>query len=124
MQRTHHGHSINESLQHWVVTTWIYQIVLACALGFVIGWLARKTLKFAHNRRLIDHESFLAYGIGLALFTLGVTGLLGSDDILACFVAGNSLTWRDFYRVEASEEDTFQDGESALRVRRCRRAHR
>lgn len=111
MQRGVKGRSISESLQHWVVTTWIYQILLSCVIGAVIGYLARKTLKFAHNRRLIDHESFLAYGVGLALFTLGVVGVLGSDDVLACFVAGNSLTWRDFYRIEASEEDTFQDGE-------------
>lgn len=70
----------------------------------------------------------LAYGIGLAFFTLGVVGCLGSDDVLAAFVAGNrlviprstspsrwmltlvggSLTWQDFYRIE-SEDDTFQD---------------
>ncbi|BGP22763.1 hypothetical protein JCM10295v2_001654 [Rhodotorula toruloides] len=109
MQRTSHGRSINESLQHWIVTTWIYQILMSCVIGALIGYVARKTLKFAHTRQLIDHESFLAYGVGLALFTLGVVGVLGSDDVLACFIAGNSLTWRDFYRIEASEEDTFQD---------------
>ncbi|GAA5885336.1 hypothetical protein JCM6882_009575 [Rhodosporidiobolus microsporus] len=100
--------SISASLRHWVVTTWLYQIFLACALGAVIGFVGRKTLKYAHNHSYIDHESFLAYGVGLALFTLGVVGVLGSDDVLACFVAGNSLTWKDFYRIEASEEDTFQ----------------
>jgi hypothetical protein len=47
-------------------------------------------LKEAERRELIDHESFLAYGVGLAFFVLGVTGTLGSDDLLACFVAGNS----------------------------------
>ncbi|GAA5989255.1 hypothetical protein JCM10908_001228 [Rhodotorula pacifica] len=109
MQSGAKGRSISESLQHWVVTTWLYQIGLSVVIGAVIGYLARKTLKFAHNHRLIDHESFLAYGVGLALFTLGVVGVLGSDDVLACFVAGNSLTWRDFYRIEASEDDTFQD---------------
>lgn len=39
---------------------------------------------------------------------LGVVGVIGSDDLLAAFIAGNSLTWQDFYRVEA-EDDTFQD---------------
>lgn len=112
MQSTTHGRSINESLQHWIVTTWLYQIFLSVAIGIVIGFLAAKTLKFAHARQLVDHESFLAYGVGLAFFTLGVVGVLGSDDVLACFVAGNSLTWNDFYRVEKHEhDDTFQDGE-------------
>ncbi|KAI5478602.1 Cation/H+ exchanger [Pseudohyphozyma bogoriensis] len=100
--------SVASALQHWVVQTWLYEIFLACVLGGLIGFLARKTLKEAHKRKLIDHESFLSFGIGLAFLTLGVVGVLGSDDVLACFVAGNSLTWRDFYRIE-SEDDTFQD---------------
>ncbi|GAA5931447.1 uncharacterized protein JCM15063_001470 [Sporobolomyces koalae] len=107
MERPGSG-SINASLQHWFVTTWIYQILLACVIGAVIGWIARKTLKEAHRRQLIDHESFLAYGVGLTFLTLGVVGVLGSDDVLACFIAGNSLTWSDHYRVE-TEDETFQD---------------
>lgn len=71
--------------------------------------LPSKTLQEAHRRQLIDHESFLAYGIGLSFFTLGVVGVLGSDDIFACFIAGNSLTWRNFY-VNEMEDETFQDG--------------
>lgn len=70
MERPGSG-SINASLQHWIVTTWIYQILLACAIGALIGWVAKKTLKEAHRRQLIDHESFLAYGIGLTFLTLG-----------------------------------------------------
>ncbi|GAA5957625.1 hypothetical protein JCM3765_001459 [Sporobolomyces pararoseus] len=107
MERPGSG-SINASLQHWVVTTWLYQILLACAIGALIGWIARKTLKEAHRRQLIDHESFLAYGIGLTFLTLGIVGVLGSDDVLACFIAGNSLTWSDHYRIE-TEDETFQD---------------
>lgn len=85
MERPGSG-SINASLQHWVVTTWIYQILLACVIGALIGWIARKTLKEAHRRQLIDHESFLAYGVGLTFLTLGIVGVLGSDDVLACFI--------------------------------------
>lgn len=35
---------------------------------------------------------------------MGLVGIIGSDDLLACFVAGNSLTWDDWYRRE--NEDT------------------
>jgi hypothetical protein len=31
---------------------------------------------------------------------MGVVGIIGSDDLLACFIAGNSLTWNDWYRIE------------------------
>ena len=37
--------------------------------------------------------------MGLAFLTLGVVGTLGSDDILACFICGNSVTWDDFFRL-------------------------
>lgn len=48
------------------------------------------------------------YGIGLAFLVLGVVGALGSDDLLAAFVAGNSLTWNDYYRIE-NEDEKIQD---------------
>lgn len=58
--------------------------------------------------RLIDHESFLSFGVALTFFTLGVVGILGSDDILCCFVVGNSFTWDDWFRKE-TEDHAFQD---------------
>jgi NhaP-type Na+/H+ or K+/H+ antiporter len=63
-------------------------------------------LTFAH--RLIDHESFLSFGIALTFFTLGVVGILGSDDILCCFIVGNAFTWDDWFRVQ-TEDHAFQD---------------
>lgn len=36
----------------------------------------------------------------LQLFLLGVVSLIGSDDLLACFVAGNAFTWDDWFREE------------------------
>jgi NhaP-type Na+/H+ or K+/H+ antiporter len=60
------------------------------------------------DARLIDHESFLSFGVALTFFTLGVVGIIGSDDILCCFVVGNSFTWDDWFRVE-TEDHAFQD---------------
>ncbi|KAK4053853.1 hypothetical protein OIV83_001509 [Microbotryomycetes sp. JL201] len=108
MERRQNGWSYGLVVGHWVVSTWLYQIALACAIGAVIGYLARKTVKITHKRQLIDHESFAAFGIGCSFLVLGVVGVLGSDDILACFIAGNSLTWCDYVRVE-TEETAFQD---------------
>lgn len=60
------------------------------------------------NDSLIDRESFLAFGVALTMFTMGWVGIIGSDDILACFVVGNALTWDDWFRIR-SEEDSFQE---------------
>lgn len=37
------------------------------------------------------------------LFTIGICGLLGTDDLLACFVAGNVMNWNGLY-LEESEK--------------------
>jgi hypothetical protein len=34
---------------------------------------------------------------------MGTVGLIGSDDLLACFVAGNSFTWNDWFRLETEK---------------------
>jgi NhaP-type Na+/H+ or K+/H+ antiporter len=42
------------------------------------------------------------------LFLMSMTGFSGSDDLLACFVAGNAFSWDDWFRQE-TEEAHFQD---------------
>lgn len=77
-----------------------YEIGFSIIIGFAVGYVARKLLKFSEKREWIDKESFLVYAIALALFLMGSVGLLGSDDLLACFIAGNSFTWDDWFREE------------------------
>jgi NhaP-type Na+/H+ or K+/H+ antiporter len=39
---------------------------------------------------------------------MSTTGFSGSDDLLACFVAGNAFSWDDWFRKE-TEEAHFQE---------------
>lgn len=69
---------LSKVMGEWVVSIWIYDILLSCAIGAFIGFVARyvlslcllllrysvadlsnrrKTLKEAHRLRLVDHES-------------------------------------------------------------------
>jgi hypothetical protein len=41
------------------------------------------------------------------LFIVGTVGLVGSDDVLACFIAGNVFTWDDWFRLE-TKDDSLQ----------------
>ncbi|KAI9343710.1 Cation/H+ exchanger [Pilaira anomala] len=92
--------TVGEAIFKW--SWWImgYQIGFSIIIGFVVGFIARKILRFSEERKWIDKESFLVYAIALALFLMGTVGLLGSDDLLACFIAGNSFTWDDWFRTE------------------------
>ncbi|PWN47075.1 hypothetical protein IE53DRAFT_272624 [Violaceomyces palustris] len=102
------GTSVGTEIGRWVYAVVVYQILLSICFGAVVGYLARKTLRWAESRQYIDKSNFFAYGFGLALFTLGTTGLFGSDDILACFIAGNSFTWDDWFRLRTEDND-FQE---------------
>jgi hypothetical protein len=41
------------------------------------------------------------------LFIVGTVGMIGSDDVLACFIAGNVFTWDDWFRLE-TKDDSLQ----------------
>ena len=81
----------------WFGETWGYTIILSVIYGIVVGWLAKELLHFAEEKKFVDRESFLVFAIALALFITGTCGMIGSDDVLACFVAGNVFTWDDWY---------------------------
>ncbi|PYI15748.1 Na/H antiporter [Aspergillus violaceofuscus CBS 115571] len=88
----------------WFYEIWCYDIILSIFYGVVVGWLSRTLLHWAEENRYVDRESFLVFAISLALFTLGTCGLIGTDDLLACFVAGNVFTQDDWFRLETMDD--------------------
>ncbi|KAK6540241.1 hypothetical protein TWF694_009056 [Orbilia ellipsospora] len=84
--------------------TVLYTILLSVAYGCVVGWLAKDLLHWASEKKLIDRESFLVFAIALALFIVGSCGMLGTDDVLACFIAGNAFTLDDWFRLETLDD--------------------
>ncbi|KAJ5619622.1 Na/H antiporter [Penicillium lagena] len=50
----------------WVYETWVYTILLSVAYGVVVGWLSRKLLHWAEEKRYVDRESFLVFALALA----------------------------------------------------------
>lgn len=91
----------------WFAFTWGYTILLSIVYGAVVGWVAKELLHWAEERNYVDRESFLVFAIALALFVLGTCGLVGTDDVLACFIAGNAFTWDDWFRLQ-TKDDSLQ----------------
>ncbi|KAE9981870.1 hypothetical protein BLS_004248 [Venturia inaequalis] len=98
------NHSAGTAIGLWFYETWVYQIVLGVAYGAVVGWLAKETLHWAEGKGYVDRESFLVFAVALALFIIGTAGMIGSDDVLACFIAGNTFTWDDWFRQETLDD--------------------
>ncbi|KAG4438781.1 hypothetical protein IFR05_005758 [Cadophora sp. M221] len=95
------GGGIGVALGNWATETWVYIVFLSVLYGIVVGYGSAKVAKFALRRKWIDTESYLLMPTGLGLFLIGTCGAIGTDDLLACFVAGNALNWDGQYLAEA-----------------------
>ncbi|KAF8267323.1 Sodium/hydrogen exchanger family-domain-containing protein [Lactarius quietus] len=93
-----------EAMKDWILVSWLYQIVLSIIWGAILGYSFRHLMKFCEKKDLIDRQSYVAQYVSLALLTVGTTTLLGSDDLLACFVCGTAFAWDGFFnkQTEAS----------------------
>lgn len=104
MEGTSQSGGASKALGCWFGETWCYTIILSVAYGVVVGWIARVLLHKAEERKFVDRESFLVFAITLALFIVGTCGMVGSDDVLACFIAGNAFTYDDWFRLETLDD--------------------
>ncbi|KAE8539786.1 hypothetical protein D1P53_003723 [Cryptococcus gattii VGV] len=98
------GHAVGE----WFYMTWAYEIILGVVIGAILGFCARKFMKFAERKRLIDRQSYVAQYVSLAVLSIGVTSLLGSDDLLSAFACGCAFAWDGFFN-KATEDAVFSN---------------
>ena len=99
--------SVGKGIGFWFADTWVYVVLLSVVWGMIYGYVGRKALKLMDHLRYVEREGFHGFAIFLALALVGTCGLVGSDDILACFVAGNVMSWDDWFRRETID-DSFQ----------------
>ncbi|GAB7364537.1 hypothetical protein MBLNU230_g5344t1 [Neophaeotheca triangularis] len=99
--------SAGEGIGYWFADTWVYVVLLSVVWGAVFGLIGGKALKLCYSVRYVERESFHAFPVFLVLLLIGTCGLVGSDDILSCFVAGNVISWDDWFR-EQTMDDSFQ----------------
>jgi len=96
------GHP-NEVSLHWFCYTILYECIFGAIFGFIVGYIARKAVRAAHERDMIDRESFLVFYFVLALFCAGAGSMLGMDDLLIGFAAGVGFS-NDGWFTEKTEE--------------------
>ncbi|KAK1749394.1 na h antiporter [Echria macrotheca] len=84
----------------FIGTTCVYVVLFSIIYGLAIGYMAKALLRQASTHKFVTRESFLVAAVAMALFVIGTGGAMGTDDVLACFVAGNAFTWDDWFRLE------------------------
>ncbi|CBQ71014.1 related to Na+/H+ antiporter AnNHA1 [Sporisorium reilianum SRZ2] len=105
---TQNRDNTRHAIAQWFYETWAYEIILGTILGALIGYLARKFMRFSERNKLIDRESFVAQYISLAIASMGVNVLLGSDDLLAAFACGTAFAW-DGWFTKQTEDSNFSN---------------
>ena len=82
------------------------QVILGIVIGSLLGFSFRHLMKFCQRHDLIDRHSYVAQYLSLAILTIGLTTLLGCDDLLAAFACGTSFAWDGFFNKQ-TEESVF-----------------
>ncbi|KAJ4311766.1 Na+/H+ antiporter [Neodidymelliopsis sp. IMI 364377] len=93
----------NKVAFHWICYTILYECLFGAVYGVIIGYAARRLIRMAHEKDLIDRESFLVFYFVLALWCAGSGALLGLDDLLVGFACGVGFS-NDGWFLEKTEE--------------------
>lgn len=102
--------SQGEALSHWLLQTVLWGVGAAVVAGIFLGYGAGRLLDWAEEKDIIERKSILAYTIALSLLALALVHLMGSDGILAVFVAG--LTFDGI--VNSNQREESEDIQEAI----------
>ncbi|KAI0051221.1 hypothetical protein FA95DRAFT_1554803 [Auriscalpium vulgare] len=93
-----------EAIGKWFLVGWLYEVVLGIVLGALLGLAFSNIMKYTQRKGYIDRESYVAQYLALAVFTIGITSTLGSDDLLAAFAAGSAISWDGHFNRQTEDE--------------------
>lgn len=85
-------HPLRSALTEWLLETLLWEIGAAVAIGAAVGAAAGWTERESSEHALLDESSLLTITVAFSFAVLGGVKLLGSDGILAVFVAGILFT--------------------------------
>jgi NhaP-type Na+/H+ or K+/H+ antiporter len=96
-------HGLAKGVWIWSMRIMLWGVACAALLGAVIGAVSGMAFAALHKRGYIGREPLLTITVALSLLSVGAVKLVGSDGILAAFVAG--LAFRGVARVSEQQED-------------------
>jgi NhaP-type Na+/H+ or K+/H+ antiporter len=79
---------VGDAVKQWFLITVLWQCTLGLLIGLTIGRCANKLLRFSDSHHYISQPSFLVFYLLLAILSVGVGSILGSNDFLIAFGAG------------------------------------
>ena len=101
------------ALERWLLDVLLVGVVVAVAFGAATGYAAAVALRRADERGWVEGHSLVGLSVALSIFVVTVSKLIGSDGILAAFVAGAAFNF-GIDRKEEFEEENVQEAISKL----------
>lgn len=99
-----------EALAHWLVTTLLWEVGAATALGLLLGYGAGKLLRRAEEAGAIEQKWRLIYTAALGLLAIGLGKLIHSDEVLVIFAAAATFD----QVVSAPDRKNEEQGQEAV----------
>jgi len=78
----------SDAIKEWFLITILWQCALGITVGLVLGKTANRLLRFSDRKEYINRSSFIVFYLLMAVLSVGVGSVLGSDDFLVAFGAG------------------------------------
>ena len=72
-------------------------------IGSLLGFSFCQLMKFCQHHDLIDRQSYVAQYLSLAILAIGLTTLLGTDNLLAAFACSTSFAWDGLFNKQTEE---------------------
>ena len=79
---------VEQALEHWLLEKVLLGVAGAAALGAAMGYVTGRIERWARRKHFAEEISAMTVTVGLSVAVLGAVKLLGSDGILAVFIAG------------------------------------
>lgn len=100
--------SSDHAWKEWFFHVLLWEVMAAIILAALVGYALAKLFVFAKKRNYMEKTSYFGFMAPMALLLLGGFKLIGTDAVLAVFVAaavfGQTIPARD-----ESQEDTIED---------------
>jgi len=62
-----HHQGIRTALKTFVLETILYQVLFSFIIGIILGWLSMRVVRFCHDKRWVDHQTFPVLSVAIAV---------------------------------------------------------
>lgn len=87
----------SEAVEQFLLSTMLWQCIMGTAIGVVLGLSFNKILRLSARSQSISPAFFIVFYFLLAILSVGLGSILGSDDFLIAFGAGTGFAWDGWF---------------------------